>query len=475
MSDLQTIQSAHFIGIGGIHVSAVARLLQARGVRVSGSDAVASDETERLIQQGIAVTIGHAATNLPADAQAVIYSDAVPEENPERQSAMERGIPLFDTHRFLGELFKTAKQIVITGTHGKSTTTAMVGKILEAAGLDPTVVVGTRVPGFPLGNLRIGRKDLLVVEGDEFRSHVLSYHPTVLALNNLEWDHPDIFPTYESYTGMFHQVLDQMKDEGKVVWNADDARLESVVGPRLAAPGHDKRFISLGKERGDVQFDLRGVIEGRWHAGIDWFDGPTLEVSLQIPGEMNVRNAAMAATAARAFDPTIESAHVLQALSDFKGIWRRFEYVGKFNGAPIISDYGHHPTEVFETVRAARATFKDRRLVLCYQPHQRARTKGLFQAFLPALAMPDVLLLVEIYDVPGRETDLDSDISSGHLLQAVVQEMGGPRPTKLFSYAADLEDAERQLREAIKPNDVVLVMGAGTVDKIARHLVQPMS
>jgi UDP-N-acetylmuramate--alanine ligase len=409
---MQSFTNVHLIGIGGIHVSAVARLLKARGVRVSGSDSVESDEITRLRAQGIVVTVGHDAANVPPDAEAVVYSDAVPETNPERIEALARKLPLFDSHQFLGQLFLDATQIVITGTHGKSTTTAMVGKILEAVGEDPTVVVGTRVPGWEYGNLRIGRDNLLVVEGDEYRSHVLSYRPTVLGITNIEWDHPDIFKTAEAYHDLFRRAETSVVKGGSVVHG-----------------------------------------------------GEALDIALKIPGVHNRQNAALARAAVLAYRSAIAPDVITTALTDFPGVWRRFESVGTLNDAPVISDYGHHPTEVRETLKAAREAFPNRRIVLCYQPHQRARTKQLFADFIPVLAEADVLVLAEIYDVPGREEKEYADVSSQKLIEAL------PPSDRVRSYAVDIADAERQIRDLAQPNDLILVMGAGTIDKVARNLV----
>ncbi|OGL72958.1 UDP-N-acetylmuramate--L-alanine ligase [Candidatus Uhrbacteria bacterium RIFCSPHIGHO2_02_FULL_60_44] len=435
MPDIANIKRAHCVGIGGIHVSAVARLLKSRGVTVSGSDAVAGDETSLLEKQGFAVTIRHAATNVPADADVVIYSHAVPEDNAELAEAKKRGIPVYHTHAFLGELFKDAKQIVVTGTHGKSTTTAMIGTILIAGGENPTVVVGTKVPGFSDGNLRIGRDDLLVVEGDEYQRHVLSYVPTVLVLNNMELDHTDIFPTMDEYAAMFGEAIGRVKDGGAVIWNAEDRGLAELVAARKAACG--KRNVGLVAVR-------------------------RTDVPLRVPGEMNQRNAAMASAAVQAWKPDIDPSIAAKALADFPGVWRRFERVGEFNGATVISDYGHHPTEVRETLKAAKLAFPAKRVVLCFQPHQRNRTKHLFNDFVEVLKDADVLVLVEIYDVPGREEEEDRDVTSEKLLQAIGK----------GSYAATLDDAEAQLRKIVTPNDVVLVMGAGTIDQVARKLVK---
>lgn len=431
---MQSFTHIHCIGIGGIHVSAVARLLKARGVRVSGSDAIESDETTRLRTEGIDVTVGHDSANVPADTQAVVYSDAVPESNPERVEAAHRNLPSLDSHRFLGQLFADATQIVVTGTHGKSTTTAMVGKLLEAAGEDPTVVVGTRVPGWGAGNLRIGRTDLIVVEGDEFKSHVLSYRPTVLALTNIEWDHPDIFKTEAAYIDLFREAIERVSPpNGAVVYHAEDAQSAALVAQDA------DRITAIPVAANNLP-------------------------PLHLPGEHNRKNAALARAAVCAYQKDVDLGVVNDALAAFPGVWRRFERVGELHGAPVISDYGHHPTEIRETLAAAKEAYPDHRIVLCYQPHQHARTKRLFNDFIPVLAQADALILAPIYDVPGREEAEYADISSQALLDALPPS-SAPRRA-----ASSLEDAEQQLRDIAQPNDLILVMGAGTIDTVARHL-----
>ncbi len=447
MTELSNIKRAHCVGIGGIHVSAVARLLKSRGVLVTGSDAVASDETNLLEQEGIVVTIGHGAGNVPSEADVVIYSHAAPEDNPEIVEAKKRGISVYDTHAFLGELFKNAKQIVVTGTHGKSTTTAMIGTILIAAGENPTVVVGTKVPGFSNGNLHVGRDDLLVVEGDEYHRHVLSYSPSVLVLNNMELDHTDIFPTFEAYAEMFGQAIDRVRDGGEVVWNQNDAGLAKLVEDRKS------------------KLESRNVSSAPV--------GRTYDQKLLVPGEMNARNAAMAAAAVNAWKSDIDPSVISRALAGFPGVWRRFEKVGELDGVPVISDYGHHPTEVRETLKAAKAAFPEKRLILCFQPHQRNRTKHLFNDFVGVFNGVDVLILAEIYDVPGREAEEDKDVSSRVLLEAVEAWDRQHQVERERLYVPDLTQAEAAIRTIVKPGDAVIVMGAGTIDGVARRLVRP--
>lgn len=460
----------HCIGIGGIHVSAVAKLLNSRGVLVSGSDAVENEHVRELRALGIQVAIGHAASNIPEGTGTVVYSDAVPETNPERMEAAARGIEQCHSHQFLGNLFLDARQVVITGTHGKSTTTAMVGTLLIAAGEDPTVVVGTKVPSFSGGNLHIGGSNLLVVEGDEYRSHVLSYHPNVLVITNIEHDHPDVFPNLSAYTDLFRKVMDQIREQGVLIYERDDEHARELVeSQRESLRAREIRVISVGQESGDVQFSQPHVQNGRWCSRMRQGDRD-LQLAVRVPGEMNMRNAALAAAVSWNWTSEIDSTIISGSLGEFPGCWRRFEYVCDWNGVRIISDYAHHPTEVAETLKAAKAAFPQSRIILCFQPHQHSRTKGLFDAFLLAFDGADVLILAEIYDVPGREAAEDADVSSEQLLTEIAKRDTVKGITRELVYAKNLTVAERLVRERAKEGDLVLIMGAGDIDAVARQL-----
>lgn len=466
LSDLKRV---HCIGIGGIHVSAVAKLLKARGVFVSGSDAVDSEQVAELRKAGFDITVGHAAENLGEGIDAVVYSHAVPEDNPELIEAKKRGIETYDTHAFLAKLFEGADQIVITGTHGKSTTTAMTGTALIAGEADPTVVVGTKVSSFPDGNLRIGSPELLVVEGDEYRRHVLEYEPKILVLNNIEYDHPDAFADMDAYLSMFRELIELVRDNGIIIYNADDEQCVSLIESKI--DGIKERgigIISVGSEKGVIRFSDAHVEEGVWVSRLKAMDSEYLEIRQSLPGEMNMRNATMAVTAAVAYKDDLDLGAVTEAMERFPGCWRRFERIGTFQGATLISDYGHHPTEVRETLKAARRTFPDARIVLCYQPHHRNRTKGLFNEFVTAFEDADVVLMSEIYDVPGREAAEDADVSS----LAIVNAIKDHDPDRNIEFVGNLESTKAQLRDVVQEGDVLLMMGAGTIDQLARKIAE---
>jgi UDP-N-acetylmuramate--alanine ligase len=458
----------HCIGIGGIHVSAVAKLLKAGGVSVSGSDAAEHELTNDLRKAGFDVKIGHGAENVGKDVEVVVFSHAVPEDNPELVEAKKRGIGTYDTHAFLAKMFKGRDQIVVTGTHGKSTTTAMLGAALMAVKANPTVVVGTKCSVFSDGNLQIGSEDLLIVEGDEYRRHVLEYDPKILVLNNVEFDHPDAFADMDAYAAMFRELIGKVRTGGVIVFNADDERCAGLVKSELdSLKEREGSVISVGRDAGMIRFAKPHADKGRWASSLKAMNSEYLDFELTVPGEMNVRNAAMAITAAVGYDVDANPGDIAAALEKFPGCWRRFERVGSLNGAIVISDYGHHPTEIKETLKAARAAYPDRRIVLCYQPHHRNRTKGLFGEFVTAFDGADALLMSEIYDVPGRESKEDADVSSSQIVEAIKKN----DPDRAVEFVGDLASTEKRLRGVIRPGDLVLLMGAGTIDGVARRIV----
>lgn len=419
------IKSVHLIGAGGIGISAIGKWFLARGVAVSGSDTTPSAIVDDLIRRGVSIAIGHDAKNIPAECDLIVYTEAADEENVERAEAKRRDIRQLGHFDFLSELSKAYRTICITGTNGKSTTTAMTGRIFEDAGLDPTVFVGSMVPGWELGNIRIGKSDILIIEGDEYKQKMVKLSPEMTVITNIEADHLDVYRNLDHIVATFQELVD--KTSGKVFVNAQDKNSQRLIGE-------------------NIELFAVSIIEG---------------MSIGIPGAFNRWNAAGAAAVARAFGIPEET--IASALASFTGIWRRFERVGVYNGAEIISDYGHHPTAIKATLEAAREFFPSRRIVLCFQPHQHNRTKELFDEFATSFVGADVLVLAEIYNVTGRNED--RNISSKNLLTAIEH------PTDK-SYATNTADAERQLRSIIKEDDVVIVMGAGDIDAVARNLVK---
>jgi len=449
----QTYKHVHFVGIGGIGMSALAKWFLQEGVAVSGSDVHLSTITHDLETRGAKIYSGHADTNLAESIDLLIYSPAVLETNLERVEARERGIPEQTNFEVLGELSKLFSTIVVSGTNGKSTTTAMLGLMLEAAGYDPTVLVGSLVPGFKHGNFRHGGGRFFVVEGCEYRANMLHFTPEMIVLTNIEEDHLDYYRDLVHIQQTFQTFVDKLKGQGMVVVNADDAGSAVLKVNRPIAYGSDRSY------RTNTTYVFT---ERKTAMGSQTVQTNVGELELQIPGEFNVYNALAAMSAAMELGvPFVTCRRVLK---DFSGIWRRFERVGVWKGADIISDYGHHPSSIKQTIEAAREFFPSRRIVLCYQPHQHDRTKKLFEEFVEVLPLADHLVLAEIYDVAGRNEE--HNVSSRDLVEAISKN----DPGKDVHYAQDLSAAESHLREMVQPGDVVLVMGAGDIDEVARRL-----
>ena len=462
MSFLDSFSCVHIVGIGGAGVSAIAKFCQAHGKRVSGSDLATSVITDDLMRRSIEVRIGPSEAGwVPENCDLLVYSEAVPDTAPERAEAAKRGIRQLGHFAFHGELSKEFRTICIAGTNGKSTTTAMTGKIFEAAGLDPTVFVGSLVPGWGMGNVRIGKSDLLIIEGDEYKRKVLELHPETTLITNIEEDHLEIYKDLADIEAMFHQLVEQTSKTVFINWfdqhhpiacGEEQAEIRSF-GEDFAKKGLVARLLKQ-------TYKARTIKDGMQTLHLE----AAGDLTLRVPGAFNMLNALGALAIAEVYDVHFETAQ--KALLDFTGIWRRFERVGVSNGAEIISDYAHHPTAIKGTLEAAREFYPGRRIVVLFEPHQHKRTKELFDDFAVSFGGADVLILSAIYGVAGRTTD--TDVSSEQLLHAAMTSDAAP---KQGMYAANLEEAEMKMRDLIREGDVVLVMGAGNVDRVARSLV----
>jgi UDP-N-acetylmuramate--alanine ligase len=425
-----TGRSLHFVGIGGAGMSALALVARALGASVTGSDRVESSYTARLREAGIEPVIGHDAANVPAGAE-VVYSTAVGPENPERAAA-ER-----ETHRgvLLGEVTRLRPTIAVAGTHGKTTTAAMAVHALRGAGEDPGYLVGGEVRSTG-SNAGWGTGEWLVVEADESDRSMLELHPRVAVVTNVEVDHHATYASLAEVEAAFGQFVDGVPE--RVIWSGvrragDWATVAyDVPAPELSPQG--------------VRFDWRGQ-----------------EVRLPVPGAHNALNAAAALEACRLAGA--DEARMVSALADFRGAARRFEPLGAGpGGAAIYDDYAHHPTEVRATLEAAR-TLNPRRLVAVFQPHLYSRTRELAPAFGRALALADVITVLDVY--PARERAQDFPGVSGLLVAEAAADAAGGRPVHWLPTFAD---AEPVLRALLRDGDLCLVLGAGNIDALGRSL-----
>jgi UDP-N-acetylmuramate--alanine ligase len=441
----------HIIGIGGIGTSALARVLARWGYRVTGSDAAASPLTAALVAEGIGVTIGHEAASV-AGADLVVYSAAVRDINPELAAARAAGTPTVKRAALLGLIANARDGLAVAGTHGKSTTSAMLAKICSDAGCDPSFFVGAILQDFGT-NARPGGGDLVVVEADEYDRSFLQLFPRVAIVTNIEHDHPDIYPTYASMREAYLTFLAQVRPGGTIIISADDPGCGEILPDLAVAAG-----VTIQTYGRAASADWRIVAAGAGDTVLRAGEA-VATLALGVPGEHNRRNAlaALAAAAAVGIAPEVSAG----SLGGFSGTGRRFELKGEARGITVIDDYAHHPTEVAVNLRAARERFPGRPLWAVFQPHTYSRTRLLLTEFAEALAAADRVVLLDIY--AARETDT-LGVSADDLL-ALLPARGTPLR------AARPADAAAILLAAWRAGDlttgaVVLTFGAGDVTEI---------
>lgn len=465
--DFDKIKKIHFIGIGGIGLSAIAKMMLMRGKTISGSDANDSEILADLRKAGVKIFIGQKVDNLPDDAELAIYTLAIPRDNPERLKAKKNKIPTLTYPEALGILFNDKYGIAICGTHGKSTTTSMTSLVLAGGGLDPNVVVGSKVPEFG-GNLRIGKGEYFIIEACEYERAFLNYYPKIIVLNNIELDHTDYYKDMEDLRSAFEEFVGHLPENGVLILNGDDKQITNYK-LQIANKSQKKiRIISFGfQESNDVMgYDLE-IEKRKTKFKIRHLSRDLGKFETKLPGKFNVYNALAAITVGLQLGIDIEK--IKKSLADFGGIWRRFEVKGAYKEATIISDYAHHPTAVRSTIEAAREFYPGQRIMAVFQPHQHNRTKMLYQDFLKSFDSADLLILAEIFDVSGREEKKDQNVSSRGMADD-IRKRSNELADNIF-YAANLTETRKIIDEKIKAGDIVLIMGAGDIYRIADAMV----
>lgn len=445
--NLHSATHVHVIGIGGIGVSALAKWCLERGATVSGSDAVETPQTTWFRAHGAVVHIGqHAAAHVPSACDLVLASVAVREENPEWRAAVTRRIPILPYPVALAQLFEGTHGIAVAGTHGKSTTTALLGTTLIAAGFDPTVIVGTRVREFGNTNERVGASDVVLAEVDEYNQAILQVQPTHAVVLNVDHEHVDVYETLEKLQGAFGRFVASVPKNGTVTLWADDPSTtllrERVQGEVRTFGFGDADLVArdIITSASGTAFSVQGLYRGT--------------VRTKLFGEHNVRNVLAALCVAHALGTPFDVAAA--AMSTFPGTWRRFEHRGLWRGATIIDDYAHHPTELRATLAAARQAFPGKRITCVFQPHLHSRTRAFFPNFVRELQAADHVVLVEVYDVLGR--DVGPRTSSAELARAVGNDA---------AFVPTVRDAVRYLESRVTSTDVVLTVGAGDITSFA--------
>jgi UDP-N-acetylmuramate--alanine ligase len=456
----------HFIGIGGSGLSAIARMLMESGYVVTGSDRVLSSFAADLQAAGAVIHVGHEARNVEG-ADWVVRSSAVGDDNPEVQAARSAGIPVYRRADFLGKFMEAKRGVAVAGTHGKTTTTAMIAFATTELGMQPSFIVGGVLNDLGV-NARAGSGDVFVVEADEYDRMFLGLKPQIEVLTSVEYDHPDCYPTFEDMLEAFESFISLLPRAGTLVACQDNGGAAALM---LKARREGHQVLSYSQEREltiqapkwmqarDAKPNTRGGFDFEAHTNVG--SEPSARVSLQIPGKHNVANALAAMSVMVLLDQSINAA--AEALGRFTGTGRRFEIQGEQQGVLVVDDYAHHPTEIRATLSAARARYPGRRLWAVWQPHTYSRSRALFHDFAQAFDDANEVIVTEVY--AAREAP--EDFSAAEIVKAMDRESA--------RFIAALGDATAFLLEHLKRNDVLIVLSAGDADQISANVLDGLA
>jgi UDP-N-acetylmuramate--alanine ligase len=454
------VKNIHFIGIGGSGMSGIAEVLVNLDFNVTGSDLASNATTKRLEKFGAKVFKGHAKENL-ADADVVVVSSAVNEENPEIIAAREKKIPVIPRALMLAELMRFKQGIAVAGTHGKTTTTSLIASILAEANMDPTFVIGGKLESAST-NARLGTGEYIVVEADESDASFLHLNPILAVVTNIDQDHMDTYEhSFDKLKNAFVEFLQQIPFWGMAVLCVDDPNIREIL-PRVTRPVMTYGVSDEARVRGkNIRAD-----NGKMHFTVERINGitTTFDVTLNLPGQHYVLNAL--AAIAIASELNVPDAAIIKALAEFKGVGRRFERYGEVPAKEggtftLIDDYGHHPVEMQAVIAAARGAFPGRKLVLAFQPHRYTRTRDCFEDFVRVLSTVDGLLLTEVYSA-GESAIVAADARS---LIRGIRVAGKVEPI----FVETTDELPQAIVDLAKADDVVIVMGAGSIGQVAAH------
>lgn len=412
----------HFIGISGAGMSALAGIIEGYGNKISGSDLK---------------TTGHRAENV-SGADIVVYTPAITESSPgwiELKTARKEGIRVLRYDELLGEITNSATLIAVSGMHGKSTTTAMIARIFEDAGLDPTVLVGAYLPEWENKNFRIGKKDLWIVEADDYEKKFLTLNPFITVTTNIDFEHVDTYKNIDDAIGTFAELYKKTKN--RLIVNFDDENVHSAID----ISGVEKKAIWFGIGAKEFNLDILPI--------------------LRVIGQHNKLNAMASIACADVFGITRDVSH--KTLSNYQGIARRQEFIGEKDEVMVFDDYAHHPTEIKATINAFREEFPDQRLVFIFEPHQHKRVNMLFKDFTSSFYGADLVLITDVFGVAGRESNVAVDSRD---LVSEIQNNGVESV-----YVGNIQSAKEKLGDILKPNDILITMGAGSITNLGREWV----
>ncbi|NOX33534.1 MAG: UDP-N-acetylmuramate--L-alanine ligase [Deltaproteobacteria bacterium] len=445
----------HFVGIGGIGMSGIAELLITLGYKVSGSDLKLSPITKRLEKKGAIIFQGHKKDQV-SGASVVVTSSAIARENPEVIRAKELLIPIIPRAEMLAELMRIKYSIAISGAHGKTSTTSMISKILNTAGLDPTVIIGGLLKGLDTNSLH-GKGEFIVAEADESDGSFLKYAPAIAAVTNIDLEHLDFYKDIEDIKDKFVQFINSVPFYGLAILCLDNEHIQDIL-PRIKV-----RYTTFGMT---AQSDLKAM-EISFKGSRSFFkvfhhEELLGEIKLNIAGKHNISNAL--AGIATGLELDIPFKTIKKALEEIEGVKRRLEIKGEKKEIMVMDDYGHHPTEILATLTAIRESYRDKRLIVVFQPHRYTRTQGLFHEFTKSFYQSDILIVLPIY---AASEDKIKGVNAESLCEGIRR-----HGHKDVSYAPDFMQALSMITHKLKKGDIVLTLGAGDIYTLGEKLVE---
>jgi len=457
---LEIYQNIHFIGIGGIGISALARILAKEGHQISGSDQSSSKNTDLLASENISLTIGHKAENIPPQTDLVVYTTAIPSNNPEIIEAEKRGLKQLTYPQAIGLLTQKYRSICIAGTHGKTTTTAMLGLMLEAVSADPTVIVGSLIPEFDHKNERLGNSPWLVLESCEYKDAFLNYSPEIVVLTCIDPEHLDYFGTPEKYLQAFRNFLSKIPSNGALIANIDDSNIKKIIQEQQ----WNFSIITYG-ESSEADFQLN-------NHQLTLPSKKVLELSLLIPGHHNLMNASAALATLIHLQHSPDQA--LEALKTFRGAARRFEIKGQIGQTTIVDDYAHTPMEIQATLQGAKEYFgPNSKILVIFQPHQYSRTHYFLQEFSQSFQNADQVFIPNIYRTRDTEEDV-AKVNVDTLVEAINQQhpiLPGATAARASNTHNLPETLEKTLSIANQYNAIITI-GAGDITTLSDQIIK---
>jgi UDP-N-acetylmuramate--alanine ligase len=451
------VKCIHFVGIGGIGMSGIAEVLINLGYKIGGSDTQQSDTTMRLQKLGASVSLGHAAENI-GNADVVVTSTAVKENNPEVLEAHRKKIPVIPRAEMLAELLKMKFSVAVSGSHGKTTTTSMISTMLARGGLDPTMVIGGKLASIG-SNARLGEGEVIVAEADESDGSFLKLSPTIAIITNIDREHLDYYPGINEIKEAFLKFANIVPFYGCTVMCSDNQYVQEIL------PLIKRKTITYGiKMPADYRASDIKFLADKTIYNLSYKGEPQGEIGLVVPGMFNVYNSLAAIAVCRELELSLPT--IKKGLLGFSGVQRRLEIKGKVSDIIVVDDYGHHPTEIKETLTAARQVWKGR-LIVVFQPHRFTRTKALFDEFTMAFKDADILILNDIY--PASEGPIPGINSAA--LWAAIKQTGHPH----VEYIANAKETIAFLLNTARPKDTVITLGAGSIYKVGETFLKELA